>query len=798
VKAGGFDGGATVTPDGLGVEQVAERMAAGQSNAVDRQASRSISGILRENVLTLFNGILTTCFVVIVLVGDLGDGFFFGVVVVNALIGIVQELRAKAVLDRLALLSAPTVAVRRSGSLSSVAMEDVVIDDTLVLRPGDQIAADAVVMVANGALVDESLLTGESEPVAKDEGDALLSGSHVVEGNGYARVTAVGVDSYANRLTAEMRRRSLVHSELRAATNKILVWLSWLLGPVIVISIIGRVVAYGGFDQLFDWENGLARRAAIDAVAIVVGMIPEGLVLLTSLAFGVAAISLARTKVLVQELAAVEVLARVDTLCLDKTGTLTSGELELDRVVPLSTRDASQLVESALASFGSDDSANATAKVLALTFPNPATVVRRIPFNSRTKFSGVVIRNTDSDSSWLLGAPERLLAHHREAADVAHTIAATGMRTVALVGVDELPSGDDFDPQELTVYPSALVVFKEQLRPEAAETLRYFARQGVRVIVLSGDNAVTVGAIATELGIEGTAVDASTLVDDLALQHALENATVFGRVSPEQKRAAVGILQKSGHTVAMTGDGVNDAMAIKDADLGIAMGTATSATKAVSRIVLLDNRFDRLPNVLGLGRRTIANVERVANIFLAKTVYGIALAVVFAAVVLPYPFLPRQLTLISTLAIGIPSFFLALAPNRRIYRPGVLKRILSYSIPTGLVAGATVLAAYLPLSQWVSLAQARGVTTIALFSVSLWILCVLARPLNKARLGLLFGVVAALALACTVPVVSEFFQIELVWDAALIYGFLVGAAGACVIEGVYRVARSRHLVFDRN
>ncbi len=539
MEAVGFDGGATVTPDGLGAGQVAQRIVAGQSNAVDRPTSRSISGILRENVLTLFNGILTTCFVVIILVGDLRDGFFFGVVVVNALIGIIQELRAKAVLDRLALLSASTVAVRRSASLSSVAIEDVVIDDTLVLRPGDQIAADATVIVANGVLVDESLLTGESEPVAKDEGDALLSGSHVIEGSGYARVTAVGVDSYANRLTAEMRRRSLVHSELRAATNKILVWLSWLLGPIIVISIVGRVIAYGGFDQLVDWRNGLAQRAAIDAVAIVVGMIPEGLVLLTSLAFGVAAISLARTKVLVQELAAVEVLARVDTLCLDKTGTLTSGELELDKVVPLDTRDTSPPVELVLASFGSDDSANATAKILALTFRNPATVVRRIPFNSRTKFSGVVIRNADADSSWLLGAPERLLAHHKEAAGVAHEIAATGMRTIALVEVVELPPGDDFDPRDVTVHPSALVVFKEQLRPEATETLKYFALQGVRVLVLSGDNAVTVGAIASELGIEGSSVDASTLVDDLALQHALENATVFGRVSPDQKRAAV-------------------------------------------------------------------------------------------------------------------------------------------------------------------------------------------------------------------------------------------------------------------
>ncbi len=791
------DSSATGTPNGLGNDEVAERIARGQTNAVDQPTSRSISGILRENVLTLFNGILTACFVVIVIVGDVGDGFFFGVVVINALIGIVQEVRAKAVLDRLALLSAPSVAVRRSSVLTTVAIEDVVIDDTIVLRPGDQIAADATVLISNGLLVDESVLTGESEPVAKRVRSSLLSGSHVIAGSGYATVTAVGINSYANRLTAEMRRRSLVHSELRASTNTILKWLSWGLGPIIALAVFGRVIAYGGLDQLFAWHNGLARQAAIDAVAIVVGMIPEGLVLLTSLAFGVAAISLARTRVLIQELAAVEVLARVDTLCLDKTGTLTSGELELDRVIRLDTTRENPDVESALAAFGSDDAANATARLLAHTLNTRAAIIRRIPFNSRTKFSGVAIRVDNTGSYWLLGAPERLLAHHAEAARVAQEIAATGLRTIALVAVDEFPSHDDFDPRDLSVYPSALVVFREQLRPEARETLKYFARQGVRVLVLSGDNALTVSAITAKLEITGRAVDASVLADEGDLERALGTAAIFGRVSPEQKRAAVRILQNSGHTVAMTGDGVNDAMAIKDADLGIAMGTATSATKAVSRIVLLDNRFDRLPTVLSLGRKTIANVERVANIFLAKTTYGIMLALVFAAITLPYPFLPRQLTLISTLAIGIPSFFLALAPNRRIYQPGVLKRILLYSIPTGLVAGATVLATYLPLAQLGPLSQARSVTTIALFIVSLWILCVLARPLSAPRWGLLLGVTAALMLACTIHPVAAFFQVDFAWDGALIYGLVVGAVGASAIEVVYRIARSKRLVFDR-
>ena len=500
-----------------------------------------------------------------------------------------------------------------------------------------------------------------------------------------------------------------------------------------------------------------------------------------------------------QELAAVEVLARVDVLCLDKTGTLTSGELAFDRTEPLSEGIGGDEVAVALAAFGDDETGNATSGILSSRFHSDRhRIVRRVPFSSATKYSGVVFTVDGVESSWVLGAPERALADHPEALERANAIAATGQRTLALVRAGEpLPPGSHVPLDGLPVEPAALVVLTETLRPEAPATLAYFAEQSVRVIVMSGDNPITVAAIARGLDLPGEAVDASTLADDAALERALATSSIFGRVSPDQKRTAVGLLRAQGRTVAMTGDGVNDAMAIKDANLGIAMGSATAATKAVSRLVLLDNRFDRLPDVLAFGRRVIANVERVSNIFLAKTVYGILLALVSAVLLWPFPFLPRQLTLVSTLAIGIPSFFLALAPNRRLYRSGVLKRILRYSIPTGAIAGLTCVVAYLPLYRSIPLPEARSITTVALFCVSVWILCVLTRPLSGPRWALLGGVTVAMILVCVIPFTASFFDMHVPLTPHLLWGIGVGAVGAMGIEVFYRFARRRGLVFDR-
>lgn len=776
---------------GLSATEVAERVARGETNATKRTTSRPLWHIIRDNVFTLFNAILTVCFLAIALFGDLRDGLFYAIVIANSLIGIVQEVRAKVALDRLALLASPVVAVLRDGKVVLLHPGELVLGDTVVLRSGDQVVADGTVLDAVDLAVNESLLTGESEPIRKVEGDLVLSGALVAAGTGHAVVTAVGAHSYANRLTAEIRRHSLARSELRTATNRILVYISWMLGPIVVI-VVGSQFLAGRFD-VQSFVDGRWRDTLIGIVASVVGMIPEGLVLLISLAFGVAAIRLARQRVLIQELAAVEILARVDVLCLDKTGTLTNGDVAFVRADALCVdehRDA------ALSLFARVDEANSTAASLIEAFPDVGAVAReRLPFASRRAFSGLECDFGGVVSTWVLGAPERVLAGHPDAAALAARHAALGHRTLALARVDRLPGTDDLALEGVT--PVAVLLFGETIRSDAAATLTYFAEQGVRCVIISGDNPVTVAALADGLGVGETSIDASTLGSDEELRAALAEHSIFGRVTPDQKRAMVRVLQEDGHTVAMTGDGVNDAMAIKDADLGIAMGSGTSASKAVARLVLLDNEFSRLPNVLAYGRQVIANVERVANLFLAKTVYGVVFAVVFAVLLWQFPFLPRQLTLVSTLTIGIPSFFLALAPNRRIYHPGILGRLLRYAAPTGLVAAATTIASFAILRGIVDQEQARAVTTVGLWITAFWILCVLTRPLDRWRALLLASMVAVFLFAVTVPLGRDFFAMLVRAEPSLLVGLAAGAVGAVAVELFYRNARRRGLIYDR-
>ncbi|MBX3099900.1 MAG: HAD-IC family P-type ATPase [Salinibacterium sp.] len=776
---------------GLSQTEVAERVARGETNATKRTTSRPLWHIIRDNVFTLFNGILTVCFVAIALFGDLRDGLFYLVVVANSLIGIVQELRAKLALDRLALLASPIVAVLRDGEVVLVHPDDLVLGDTVVLRSGDQVVADALVLDAVDLTVNESLLTGESEPIIRGSGDTVLSGALVSSGTGHAVVTAVGAASYANRLTAEIRRHSLARSELRTATNRILVYISWLLGPIVLVAVGSQFLA-GRFD-VQSFIDGRWRETLIGIVASVVGMIPEGLVLLISLAFGVAAIRLARQRVLIQELAAVEILARVDVLCLDKTGTLTSGDVAYLRADSFGSDDH---MEAALSLFARVDEANATARSLTESFPEMgARVGQRLPFASSRAFSALECISNGEQTAWVLGAPERVLAGHPDAAAHAARHAAVGHRTLALARVASLPDPDDLDLG--SVVPVAVLLFGETIRPDAAATLTFFAEQGVRCLIISGDNPVTVAALAEGLGVGETSIDASTLSNDADLRAALEAHSIFGRVSPDQKRAIVRVLQEDGHTVAMTGDGVNDAMAIKDADLGIAMGSGTSASKAVARVVLLNNEFAQLPSVLAYGRQVIANVERVASLFLAKTVYGISFAIVFALLLWQFPFLPRQLTLVSTLTIGIPAFFLALAPNRRIYHPGILGRLLRYAAPTGLIAATVTIGAYALARTVTDPDQARAITTIGLWITAFWVLSVLTRPLDGWRALLLASMLAIFLFAVSVPFARDFFAMPLRVEPPLAIGVVAGALGAVAIELFYRNARRRGLIYDR-
>ena len=842
---------------GLSFKQVAHARAADETNEFDNSSSRSIVAILRANVFTIFNAILASAVVVVLAVGSWQDAVFGFVLLLNTLTGTIAELRAKRALDNLAVLAAPTAHVIRDGEAKDIEVSQVVLGELLELRSGDQVPADGQVLSSNGCEIDESILTGESVAVRKHENDQVLSGTTVIGGSARIRVTAVGEHSYANRLAMEARKYSVVTSELQEGTNRVLTWISWIIVPMTLLLLWSQLRVAGGISGSLD--SGQWKAAVVLAVAGVVGMVPQGLVLLTSVNFAAAAMTLARRKVLVQELPAVEVLARVDMLCLDKTGTLTSGAVELDHiesclgsacadgdggslaagkvsadaaaggsagtgsgaVVPASADDAARAALAYLVG-GSEVNATGSAIAAGLTGLEPAQARYAIAFNSARKWSAVQTQA----GAYVLGAPEIVLAGStgsgsteadnadsdgtglgstdNAALERVKALASTGKRVLVLAHSNQAldQSENPTLPKDLTA--ALLVVLAEQVRPDAAQTLDYFKRQGVAVRVISGDNPVTVAAIAAHLGLrnpdggEPVGVDARTLPaieDTQALADVLEKHTVFGRVTPEQKRAFVNALKSRGHTVAMTGDGVNDALALKDADLGIAMGNAAPATKAVSRLVLLNSQFDALPSVVAEGRRVIANMERVASLFLTKTTWAALLAAVVAITGFVYPFLPRQLTIVSSLTIGIPAFVLALAPTNQRYRAGFLARVLRLSVPAGVIVVVGVLCARLTLILMGSNRnQISSVCTLVLVAGGLWLLSLTARPWVWWRAALVVIMsAAALAVVLLAPLRGFFDLAALTANSWLV---LVCAAGivcaALETLGRYNAARAQN------
>jgi cation-transporting ATPase E len=758
---------------GLSSAEVAQRRSRGLGNEAGERTSRSVAEILRANILTRFNFILAVLLAVILVAGQPQDALFGVVLFSNALIGIGQELRAKLTLDRLAVLSTPRVQVVRDGTAQEIAVAELVAGDLVHVRPGDQLAADGVVRTTVSLQADESLLTGESEPVDKRAGDRLLSGSFVVAGSGSYQATEVGAAAYARKLAAEARRFTLVHSELMEGINRILRYVTWAIVPVAVLMLISQL---HGRDS--------AREALIGTVAALVGMVPQGLVLLTSVSFGVAAVTLARRRVLVQQLPAVEGLARVDVVCFDKTGTLTDGTIAFDTLIRLGS---SAPVEAALGALAGEENPNATLAAIGQAFPPPDGWVRQasVPFSSARRWSAA---SFGGHGIWVLGAPEMVLPGPQEYLSQAAGIAATGRRVLMLAQGNGSLAGELL-PRDLRA--AALVVLEERLRPDAAEAISYFAAQGVALKVISGDSPRTVSAVAAQAGMTraGDPVDARDLPEDpAALGALLEERSVFGRVTPHQKQAMVRALQARGHTVAMTGDGVNDVLALKLADLGIAMGSGAPATRAVAEIVLLDGQFDALPGVVAEGRRVTANIERVANLFITKTVWATLLAVAVGAMLLPYPFLPRHLTIIDTLAIGVPSFFLALAPNSRRYRPGFTGRVLRFAIPVGLIVAAATFAAYcLARVSGLPLAQQRTAATLVTLTLSLCVLTLLAMPLTWRRIALLGGAVAAFLLLFPLPAVRSFYALELPRGELGII-LLIAGLGAAALTGFWMVS----------
>ncbi|HOW94182.1 MAG TPA: HAD-IC family P-type ATPase [Mycolicibacterium fallax] len=780
------------TSAGLTDQEVAARIADGRTNDVPTRAARSVAEIVRANVFTRINAILGVLFLIVLSTGSLINGMFGLLIIANSGIGIIQELRAKKTLDELAIVGQARPTVRRVSGTAARPPNEVVLDDGIEIGPGDQIVVDGEVIEAANLEVDESLLTGEADPIDKSVGDPVMSGSFVVAGTGAYRATKVGREAYAAKLAEEASKFTLVHSELRSGINTILRFITYLLWPAGLLTI---------YTQLFTSDLGW-RESVLRMVGALVPMVPEGLVLMTSLAFAVGVIRLGRRQCLVNELPAIEGLARVDVVCADKTGTLTENGMRLQEVIGLGDDAGDGSADAALAALAAADARpNASMQAIAEAYPvDPGwTETGSAPFKSATKWSGA---SFGDNGNWVIGAPDVLADPGSGAAAEAERIGAQGLRVLLLGSSDR--SVDTPDAPGV-VTPVALVVLEQKLRPDARATLEYFGEQHVTVKVISGDNAVSVGAVANSLGLQGETLDARQLPDDTEqLAGVLEEYTTFGRVRPDQKRAMVGALQSRGHNVAMTGDGVNDVLALKDADIGVAMGAGSPATRAVAQIVLLDNKFATLPYVVGEGRRVIGNIERVSNLFLTKTVYSVFLALLVGVVGLVaqltdaepllFPFQPIHVTIAAWFTIGIPAFVLSLAPNNERAKTGFVRRVMTAALPSGLVVGIATFASYLianPGSQAPAQLQTQASTAayVTLLISAWWVLATVARPYQWWRVLLVAASALAYLIIFLVIFLSEWVREKLMLDpsnlAMMSTAVAIGVAGAAAIEGLW-------------
>ncbi|MFE5962977.1 HAD-IC family P-type ATPase [Streptomyces rubiginosohelvolus] len=773
-------------PDGLTTAEVAERVARGEVNDVPVRSSRSLTEIVRANVLTRFNLIIGVLWVIMLFVAPIQDSLFGFVIVANTGIGIIQEWRAKKTLDSLAVIGEAKPTVRRDGVAAEISTHEIVLGDVIELGPGDKVVVDGVVAEADSLEVDESLLTGEADPVLKRPGDPVMSGSFVVAGGGAFTATKVGREAYAAQLAEEASRFTLVHSELRSGISTILKYVTWMMVPTAIGLIISQLVVKDN-----NFKDSVAR-----TVGGIVPMIPEGLVLLTSVAFAIGVVRLGRKQCLVQELPAIEGLARVDVVCLDKTGTLTEGGMDVTEVRPLNGSDEAYVTE-VLRTFGaSDPRPNASLQAIIDAYPQRDeaawTVTDAMPFSSARKYSGAAFAEADGTASaWLLGAPDVLLSEGDTTLAEIEQLNRQGLRVLLLARV----RGDDLDAPGAAAgaAPTALVVLEQRLRPDAGDTLAYFADQNVATKVISGDNAVSVGAVAGKLGLAGAenTLDARRLpTDPDEMATAMEQNAVFGRVTPQQKRDMVAALQSRGHTVAMTGDGVNDVLALKDADIGVSMGSGSEATRAVAQIVLLNNSFATLPSVVAEGRRVIGNITRVATLFLTKTVYSVLLAILVVCTQVEYPFLPRHLTLLATLTIGVPAFFLALAPNKERAQPHFVRRVMRYAIPSGVIAAAATFTTYLVARHHYSgegaLDAETSAATLTLFLVAMWVLAIIARPYTWWRIGLVAAMGLGFLIVLVVPWLQDFFALKLVGTTMPWTAVAIAVAAATLLEFVWR------------
>ena len=776
---------------GLTPKEVVQRIESGQSNAVKTSTSRSVQDIVRANVFTLFNGIIFAAMVLVLITGSWRDAVFGFVIIINTGIGIVTELRAKRTLDRLSILVASEFLVHRDGRDVEVPHNEIVLDDLLWIRAGEQVPADGQIIQTWGLELDESMLTGESRTVRHKVGEQVYSGATAVSGMALVKVNAVGSHSYAATLTAQAKVYKKTVSDLNKGINTILKFMTFLVVPLCILLILSQIHTVGG------WGTALSTGEWRQAV--------------------VSAMRLARHNTLVQELESVETLARVDALNLDKTGTITDGGIAFNRLVMLDSANAAaeQAATQALYDCCNEEQPNGTGQAVLAGLKaqgyGAGAVESRVPFSSARKWSAV----RKSGETWYMGAPEVIISalegDYSSVLQQVNEYANDGNR-VLLVARSTAPLSEgscrqkrlrdaveganvsDGPQLDVQAEPVALVLCSEKIREDAERTLAWFREQGVRCRVISGDNPVTVGAIARRVKLTGdhepVAMDARELPEDVnELARVLENVDVLGRVLPDQKKAIVKALHTQNHVVAMTGDGVNDALAIKEADLGIAMGNAAPATKAVAQVVLVDSKFSHLPDVVARGRQVMANMERVASLFLVKTVYSALISLGVVLTQIPYPYLPRHITYIGALTIGMPAFILALAPNTRRYIPGFLKRVVTFALPGGIATALSVLLASWTLPNvmgWdvvnndADLSALRATSAIILFLMGVFVLARVARPLNSWRGALVAGFAAAGIIGAFIPFVANFFALILPTGTALV-ATLIALGGAAMI-----------------
>lgn len=726
---------------GLTAQQVQEHRMHGWTNQPVDPPSKTTKEIIQENVFTYFNLIFLVLAVLLCLVGSFRDLTFLPVIVLNTLIGIIQETRAKKVLDNLTMLNAPQAMVIRDGKKSQINAEDLVVDDIVIFEAGNQVCADAEVC-AGEVQVNESLLTGESDEITKRKGDQLMSGSFIVSGQCHARLDKVGADSYISRLTLEAKAmQNTEQSEMIRSLDKLVKWVGVAIIPIGIILFI----------QAFVFQGEGFRSSVTSMIAAVIGMIPEGLYLLASVALAVSSIRLAQKKVLLHDMKCIETLARVNVLCVDKTGTITENTMEVQDVIPTKEYEEGKMcpLSELLGDFtAAQSSDNITMEAMKRYFKiaSGKKAVAKTGFSSASKYSSV----TFEEASYVLGAPEFVLKEQYENYEEAISAhASKGARVLVFGTAKEEPDGK---PLKEAVTPLAYVLLANPIRQEAKETFTYFAEQGVEVKVISGDNPLTVSEVAKEAGIAGAEryVDASTLHTEEEMRAAVLNNAVFGRVTPNQKRKFVQILKEEGKTVAMTGDGVNDVLALKDADCSIAMASGSDAAAQASQLVLLESDFSCMPEVVLEGRRVVNNIQRSASLFLVKNIFSFLLSLVSFVFMFTYPLEPSQISLISMFTIGVPAFFLALEPNKNIIKGHFLTNVFLKALPAALTdvlaVGALVI---FGRTFGVSSADISTAATMLLSIVGFMILYTISAPMNVLRGVILGGCIVGL-LFCSI------------------------------------------------